>query len=207
VRRSRVLDAALKKHRSSSEARAAFYVGVSDQATNFGAVESVITFDVGAPSRYLILESSVVRHLESHRQLATEDREAGGQLFATFSDGDVIIREASGPRPTDHRTRTSYCADRKAEQNEILERHERGLHYVGDWHTHPSRTPRPSHLDYLSIRETFRRSTHRLDGFILMVVGTLPRLKGLHVSVNTADQTVRLQRTGNRKLEADGFSA
>lgn len=149
----------------------------------------VIVFDLGASGQRLILEASVVEHFEAHRQLTPQDREAGGQLFAAFSGDSISIKEATGPRRTDHRTRTSYRADRKAEQQEILERHRRGLHFVGDWHTHPSPRPSPSDLDYRSIQDSVRRSAHELQGFVLIVVGTLRGSDGLHVSMNDGDRT------------------
>lgn len=152
----------------------------------------VISFTLGQSGQRLILETSVVEHLETHRQLTPEDREAGGQLFAAFSGNSIIIKEATGPRRTDHRTRTSYRADRKAEQQEILERHSRGLHFVGDWHTHPSHRPSPSDLDYRSLQDSVRRSTHQLNGFVLIVVGTLRGPEGLHVSMNDGDRTFLL---------------
>ena len=161
----------------------------------------MLVFDLGASAQRLILESLVVEHLEIHRQLTPQHREAGGQLFATFSDGATIIKEATGPRRTDHRRRTSYRPDRKAEQQEILERHARGLHYVGDWHTHPSLRPTPSHLDYLRIQETVRQSTHQLDGFILIVVGTLPAPAGLYVSINNATRAFQLRPLGSSEVE------
>lgn len=160
-----------------------------------------IVFDLGPSGQRLVLESSVVEHLEAYRQLTPQHQEAGGQLFATFSDGAIIIQEATGPRRTDHRTRTSYRPDRKAEQQEILERHGRGLHYVGDWHTHPSPRPTPSDVDYLSIQATVRQSTHQLDGFILIVVGTSPAPAGLHVSVNDKARAFRLRPFGSPKIE------
>jgi len=156
----------------------------------------VIEFDLGASVQRLLLETSVVQHLEAHRQLSPQHREAGGQLFATFSGNDVVIREATGPRRTDHRTRTSYRPDRRAEQQEILERHNRGLHYVGDWHTHPSPQPTPSNLDYLSIQDTVRASAHQLNGFVLIVVGTLHAPEGLHASVNDGNRAFALSVSG-----------
>jgi len=113
-----------------------------------------------------------------------EHREAGGQLFAAFSDDAVIIKEATGPRWTDRRHH-----DRKAEQREIVGHHARGLHYVGDWHTHPSMRPSPSDLDYQSIRDSVRQSAHQLDGFVLIVVGTLRAPEGFHVSVSNGTRT------------------
>ena len=152
----------------------------------------MIVFDVGASGQRLILEPPVVKHLEAHRQLTLRHREAGGQLFATFSDDSIIIKEATGPRQRDHRTRTSYRPDRKAEQQEILERHRRGLHYVGDWHTHSSPRPSPSCLDYRSIQASVRQSAHQLNGFVLIVVGTLRAPDGLHVSVNDGSRAFKL---------------
>lgn len=152
----------------------------------------VIVFELGASGQHLVLETPVIAHLEAHRQVTAQHREAGGQLFPVFSDGSVIVKEATGPRPTDRRTRTSYRPDRKAEQQEILGRHSRGLHYVGDWHTHPSSRPSPSDVDHCSIQDSFRRSTHSLHGFVLIVVGTLRGPRGLHVSVNDGNWAITL---------------
>jgi integrative and conjugative element protein (TIGR02256 family) len=152
----------------------------------------VIVFDLGASGQRLILEAPVVEHLAAHRQLTPRHREAGGQLFASFSDDSIIIKEATGPWRSDRRTRTSYRPDRKAEQQEILERHRRGLHYVGDWHTHPSPRPSPSELDCQSIQASVRQSEHQLYGFVLVVVGTLRAPEGLHVSVNDRSRTFSL---------------
>lgn len=156
----------------------------------------VIVFDLGASGQRLIVETPVVEHLEAHRQLTPRHREAGGQLFATFSDDSIIIKEATGPRRSDHRTRTSYRPDRKAEQQEILERHRRGLHYVGDWHTHPSPRPSPSYLDYRSIQASVRESAHQLHGFVLIVVGTICAPDGLHVSVNDGNRAFTISVPG-----------
>jgi len=152
----------------------------------------VIVFELGASGEHVVLETSVVAHLEAHRQVTAQHREAGGQLFAVFSDGSVIVKEATGPRRTDRRTRTSYRPDRKAEQQEILDRYSRGLHYVGAWHTHSSSRPSPSDIDYRSIQDSFRRSTHALHGFVLIVVGTLSASQGLHVSVNDGSRAFTL---------------
>jgi hypothetical protein len=79
----------------------------------------VIVFDLGVSGQRLILESPVIEHLEAHRQLTLHHREAGGQLFATFSEDSIVIKEATGPRQSDHRTRTSYRPDRRAEQQRL----------------------------------------------------------------------------------------
>jgi integrative and conjugative element protein (TIGR02256 family) len=95
-----------------------------------------------------------------------------------------VVEEATGPRPTDRRTRTSYVPDRAAEQREIDSRYAGGLHYVGDWHTHPEMFPSPSCLDIASISESVRKSIHALNGFVLMIVGQAEPPNGLFVSAH-----------------------
>ena len=144
----------------------------------------MIAYAIGSSEQMLIFGDSVIEHFRRYRQLRWWHREAGGQLFARFVGPQVLIERATGPRRTDLRTRWSYVPDRRAEQREIDELHEQGLHFVGDWHSHPERRPRPSTPDHRSIAECVCRSTHNLNGFILVVVGQLEFPDGLNVCVH-----------------------
>ncbi len=64
-----------------------------------------------------------------------------------------------------------------------MERYARRLHYVGDWHTHPDSIPEPSRRDLASMAECITKSTHALNGFLLVIVGQDEAPDGLHVSV------------------------
>jgi hypothetical protein len=55
---------------------------------------------------------------------------------------------------------------------------------VGDWHTHPEALPGPSGLDIASISDSVRKSTHALNGFLLVIVGQAEPPDGLLVSVH-----------------------
>ena len=68
------------------------------------------------------------------------------------------------------------------------------LNYVGDWHTHPEEYPRPSATDLASINETFRKSTHNLSAFLLVIAGTSTNPEGLYVAVSNGTEVVPLQR-------------
>lgn len=141
----------------------------------------------------LVLTDEAVSHFMSHRQLRLWSREAGGQLFATFDGPTVTIREVTGPRKTDRRGRTRYLPDRAAENLEITRMYSRGLHFVGDWHTHPQDNPEPSGLDLESLAECVRESEHQLRGFFLIVVGRRLPPDGLHVSYHDGrNKPVRL---------------
>jgi integrative and conjugative element protein (TIGR02256 family) len=141
----------------------------------------------------LTLSSQVLQHFTAHRQRKLLAREAGGQLFATFADPSVMaVVEATGPRKNDKRSVFSYRPDRMAERAEIEERFARGLHFVGDWHTHRERVPNPSDEDKRSIIESVHQSAHDLAGFLLVVVGQVEFPDGLHVSFHSRDASVVL---------------
>lgn len=144
----------------------------------------MLEYPIGRSGQVLVLPEEIVRKFRRYRQKRWYHREAGGQLFARLSLSRVVIEEATGPRRTDRRARTSYVPDRAAEQREINSRHADRLHYVGDWHTHPEMLPGPSGLDIVSISESVRKSTHALNGFLLVIVGQAEPPSGLLVSVH-----------------------
>ena len=151
-----------------------------------------LMFNVGKSSQILKITFPVLKQLQKHQQKRGDSLEAGGQLFARLSLEEVIIEQATGPRLSDFRARTLYVPDCLTEQPEIDHWHKEGLHYVGDWHTHPEAKPQPSNTDRESIHETFIRSTHSLRGFLLIIVGTAEFPLGLYVALNNAEHELVL---------------
>lgn len=143
----------------------------------------MIVVPIGVSGQRLIFTRTVLERFDRHRQVRWWHREAGGQLFARISLPDIAIEEATGPRPGDRRARYSYRPNRRAEQDEIAVRHARGLHFVGDWHTHAEFNPTPSQRDSESMRELVANSRHALNGFVLVIVGTHSAPEGLFISV------------------------
>ena len=131
----------------------------------------MISFPLDENGGYLVFSQQVLDHFVRHQQRHWRKAEAGGQLFARLTPYEIFVEEATGPRPTDIRTRTTYMPDRELERKEIQERFSVGLHYVGDWHTHPEQLPSPSSVDRATISDCSRRSTHKLEGFLLAIVG------------------------------------
>lgn len=148
------------------------------------SASNVIEFPIGTSGQVIVLTDEVLSHLLRHRQVGRRSLEAGGQLFARIEDNRIVVVEATGPRASDRRSRTSYLPDRAAERAEIATRHAAGLHFVGDWHTHPDGEPKPSGRDLESMTECFKKSVHQLNGFILILVGLTPPPEGLHLSVH-----------------------
>src|SRR5687768_9624470 len=83
----------------------------------------MLRYAIGRSGQVLVLSEAVLRQFRRYRQTRWYQREAGGQLFARLSKSRIVVEEASGPRRTDRRTRTSYIPDRAAEQREIDNRY------------------------------------------------------------------------------------
>lgn len=154
----------------------------------------VITYLIENSDQTLILTDAVIDHLILHSQSGPNSREAGGQLFARFEGKIIRIEKATGPRPSDRRSLMTFIPDRLAERREIKRLFKEGLHYVGDWHTHPESSPKPSETDIESFKEMFRKSRHKLASFVIVISGTVASPEGLFVGL--------CDGSGWRKLDA-----
>ena len=135
----------------------------------------------GGPA--VIITDAALATMNRFRQIRPRDKEAGGQLFALFDGADTVIVEATPPKSTDYRARREFRPNRWLQQREIRDRHARGSHFVGDWHTHPEPVPRPSTEDIGNMMECFSQSQHDLHVFVMLIIGTEPAPKGLHVAL------------------------
>ena len=142
----------------------------------------MIRYDIAKSGQSIILTDPILEQLKRQKQKWWQS-ERGGQLFASLSIAVVEIQLATGPRPTDRRTRCSYLPDRLSEQQEIDACFSKGLHFVGDWHTHSSKQPVPSHADLRVTRSIFQSSTHQLNAFVSIIVGQASFPEGLFVGL------------------------
>jgi integrative and conjugative element protein (TIGR02256 family) len=99
--------------------------------------------------------------------------ERGGLLFSEPKIGDhIVISEASQPTCMDRSGRFFFIPDLHTSQNEIERQFEQGLAYIGDWHTHPTKFPKPSHKDISTIKSIFHESEHYVDYILMLIIGT-----------------------------------
>ena len=132
----------------------------------------------------LTFSPDVIQHFYSNRQINL-DYEVGGQLFARFlAGGEVLIEKVTGPRDVDSKLRNFFKPDKRIEQQEINTLFKEGYHYLGDWHTHPEKTPSPSIEDIKNIGNIFRKSRHSLNHFVLVIVGQIASPDGLYVALH-----------------------
>lgn len=153
----------------------------------------MIRYAVADSGQDLLFTDEVLTRFGENRQTPWRSHESGGQLFARFEGTDVIVAKATGPRRQDRRGRHFFHPNRLLEQLDIRRMYRQGLHFIGDWHTHPEAVPQPSGLDITSIADCYRRSHHDLAGFVLVVVGTAPFPGGLHVSLHSGVHTIALR--------------
>lgn len=146
----------------------------------------MICYALGNNGEALVLTDSALDHFERHRQRRFYQREAGGQLFAHFVGANAILEVATGPRNADWRARFSYLAHRPSEQFEIAAFFNQGLHYIGDWHTHPEDRPLPSCRDVQTIVDIAHKSNHVLKGLVLLIVGRSAFPEGLFAGLTQA---------------------
>lgn len=134
------------------------------------------------PNGRITFSQRALECFEDHRQNRAGSREAGGQLFSRSIGRDLVIDEATAPGRLDRRSRFSFWPHRQTEQRAINQMFKRGLHFVGDWHTHPQDDPRPSGDDIDKITAIFEKSRHRLDAMVLVIVGRQSPPDGLYVA-------------------------
>ena len=152
-----------------------------------------LVFSDDSSDQVVELNASVLLTFSKFRQKRCWHKEAGGQLFAKISNDAIVIQKATPPRPGDRRGRFLFWPNRVAEQTEIDLEFANGLHYVGDWHTHPQRIPKMSSTDKRNIQKCFSMSDHDLSAFLMIIVGNAPFPKGLSVSLHSSANVLSLQ--------------
>ncbi len=140
----------------------------------------------------LVFADEVLDHFGLHRQ--TAGPEVGGQLFGTFAGGIIRVTLATGPRSKDKKRRFLFIPSRVRERREITVCFMNGLHYLGDWHTHPEVSPRPSNIDLNSMRDCFTKSRHEHRAFVMVIVGNgSGKDDWLWISLHDANEHLRLE--------------
>ena len=146
-------------------------------------------------SQKIVISRSVLDTFSEYRQ-SEYKTEAGGLLFAKFELPLICVEEASPPHATDGRWRTFFIPDRLRQRRLIFNRFkEKDLHFIGEWHSHPVAHPSPSSVDLESVNDSFLRSNHELNYFLMVIVGNNTHKLDLWVSAHNATQNLRLHES------------
>ena len=119
----------------------------------------------------VIMTEHVADYLREKKQ--RRGRERGGQLFGRIDDqtATLTVTEVTGGKPSLLSGLFFYKPNIKHEQKEIDGLYAQGLHYLGDWHTHPEQNPTPSAIDVKYLSGVFRKSQKDIRYFIMCIVG------------------------------------
>lgn len=118
----------------------------------------------------------VIETWEAFRQDSMFSTEACGVLIGSYHQDKNTIRimQCTEPLPRDQRTRYSFTLKDKGHQKVVdaAFRHSDGeRNYIGTWHTHPERRPRPSCVDKKDWKEVIKRNPDMVQ-FVFVIVGT-----------------------------------
>jgi integrative and conjugative element protein (TIGR02256 family) len=94
-------------------------------------------------------------------------------LFSHDLEGEMVcVSSVSIPGRGDVRRRHYFAMDECRAQAIIEAEFANGLHYIGDWHTHPQQLPKPSQQDVRSINRVFTDSEHHLRFILLLILSS-----------------------------------
>lgn len=123
-------------------------------------------------TRYVLFTTQALEHMYAHSQLRPWQPEAGGEIFSAEPHASgLVITSATGPNPSDHRTRRGWNPDTPAADMNRRNEFARGRHAVGLWHTHPEPHPSPSSLDQETTREYLKSFHDQRSRYFMVIIG------------------------------------
>lgn len=127
-------------------------------------------------NRFLSVEfkDDVIVALRKYAQNSSKTPESGGILMGKrLLNGNIIVTDFTIPQRGDISGRFYFKKNKKIHQqlsDRIWEESLGNIIYVGEWHTHPEKIPRPSSVDlrgwYLSTRDQIDSKN-----YIFLIVG------------------------------------
>jgi integrative and conjugative element protein (TIGR02256 family) len=125
----------------------------------------------------LKISFEVIELMFSYAQDSFVTLESGGILIGRIleSTSDYVIDVASTPMLKDIQARSSFKRDEEAHQ-EFFDKHwvlqEGRCFYLGEWHTHPEKVPRPSQIDVRGWKELLNAGIQDQMTLFFIIVGT-----------------------------------
>lgn len=120
----------------------------------------------------ILVESTVIGVISQYLQVAPGALEAGGILVGYRRANHLHVIALTEPHPKDRRSVTSFERISPFHQERALALWKQSggkMDYLGEWHTHPERTPSPSGIDRREWRKLYFR---RQSPLIFMIAGT-----------------------------------
>ena len=125
----------------------------------------------------LKLSGKAVAEMNRYVQNEQDAQEAGGVLLGRHILGgqDIVADLVTVPRIEDRRSRYRFSRAREQHQaviDSVWQKSEKTCTYLGEWHTHPERSPVPSGVDRRDWRRRLREDQFYGAGLFFVIVGT-----------------------------------
>lgn len=133
----------------------------------------------------LVICDEVLQVFADARQMSAGDKETGGILFAEISKSEVRIVRVTRAEKRASISRVLFRPSLRQKRIAVKEAFNDGLHFVGEWHTHPERDPSPSSMDEESMEDSFKRSKHELNRFLMIILGNRKRQLSLAITLHS----------------------
>lgn len=122
----------------------------------------------------VFLSKEVIKKIEKYKQDSKEKNESGGVLLGQILNQNIYILKYSDPCQYDKSTRYSFERDKRNAQKiidfEFKDSNGKTI-YLGEWHTHPEKSPTPSHQDIKMIKEQFKKNKLNEKFLFLLILG------------------------------------
>ncbi|MER9491565.1 Mov34/MPN/PAD-1 family protein [Mesorhizobium sp. M0320] len=122
--------------------------------------------------------------------------ETGGILIGRYlTDGHTVVLEEATEMPKDSQFGpTWFRRGQRGLEALLKDRWARGLHYVGEWHSHPGGSPEPSSDDLAAMHRIASDPLYRCPSPIMLIIGGEPPQRvSISLSVVTMHKYHRLQ--------------
>ena len=151
-------------------------------------------FEIGPYQVFLNIETQHI--FNQHRQVKPKQLESGGILLGQVKDKRIYILRASTPSPFDKATRYSFRRNPKIAQviiNYELWNSGQLNTYLGEWHTHPEKSPSPSKTDDDMIKDQLIKNQLHYPFVLQYIQGTKDFFLRIITKLSTYETTGKIE--------------
>lgn len=125
----------------------------------------------------LKISENIIRVLLKYQQTGKDAKEAGGILIGRYlkHGNDVVIDYVTEPSIYDVRKRYFFHRSSKIHHEFAQNKWENSQgteNYLGEWHSHPEKNPKPSQYDLKSWKQHMKKLDKELKFTFFIIVGT-----------------------------------
>jgi len=122
------------------------------------------------------LEQKLANKLNYYKQTRENDFENGGILMGELYPRSNRIK-ITHVLVCEHTKNSKYRLELNIEclqkqMNQIWQESKGTITYLGDWHTHPESSPKPSYTDYKTFVKNYYASTFEQNVLLYMILGS-----------------------------------